>query len=132
VEQIVQTAVATLSPDSKVTWVPASWLLSQPNPELWGTLLFWTHGIGHIMRMSNERAVAKGLVTRPISETLQDALAWYRAQGPEKSGKLITGFERQPDGTWSQATSTWSDYLARERDVLTKWKAAAPAERMAP
>jgi 2'-hydroxyisoflavone reductase len=129
--QIVDTAIATLSPRSKVTWVPASWLLSQPNPELWGTLLFWSHGVGDIMRMSNERAVASGLVTRPIGDTLHDALAWYKGQAPEKRATLITGFKRQPDGTWAAATSPWSEYLAREREVLARWK-ATPARDAAP
>jgi 2'-hydroxyisoflavone reductase len=120
--RIVETAVATFSPRSRVSWVPASWLLSQKNPELWGTLLFWSHSVGDVMRMSNERAIANGLTTRSISQTLRGALAWYNNQAPDQKAELITGFKRQPDGTWAAAKSPWSEYLARERELLADFQ----------
>ena len=114
--QLTEAARATFAPREKVTWVPAKWLLSQRDPQLWGTLLFWSQGIGNIMRMSNERAIAQGLTTRPIAVTLKGALDAYRETS------LITGFRKNTDGTWSQNLSSWPDYLARERELLAQWR----------
>lgn len=116
---LVEAARATFAPASRITWVPAQWLLSQRDPERWGTLLFWSHAVGPIMRMSNERALAKGLTTRPIDITLRETLDWYRTQPHVEQESLITGFRRNADGTWSQNRSSWAEYLARERQILS-------------
>jgi 2'-hydroxyisoflavone reductase len=129
---IISVAVKTLSPTSKVTWVPTQWLLAQGHGERWGTLLFFSHGISEIMRMSNRRALEQGLTTRPIDVTLRDIVSWHRGQPPEQTSSLITGFQRQRDGTWTAATSTWSAYLAQEKEVLAAWhhKALRPSPRL--
>ena len=114
-------AVKTFSPSSRVTWVPSSWLLAQGRGEWWGTLLFFSHGVGNIMRMSNQRALASGLTTRPIETTLRDILDWYRSQTAEQTASLITGFRHQADGSWTSAKSTWTDYLTKEEQMLAKW-----------
>jgi 2'-hydroxyisoflavone reductase len=118
--QLVETARSTFAPREKVTWVPAKSLLSQPDPERWGTLLFWSHGIGDIMHMSNQRALAQGLTTRSTEATLRESLAWYRTQPAAQQGSLITGFRKKPDGTWGPSVSSWPDYLARERELLAQ------------
>lgn len=127
VAQLADAAARTFSAESKISWVPASWLMAQKDPELWGTLLFWSHSVGNIMRMSNERALASGLTTRPIGATLRDALTWYESQPPEQKSRLTTGFKKQPDGTWAAATALWSEYLAREKELLAAWHAAMGA-----
>jgi 2'-hydroxyisoflavone reductase len=119
---LVEAARSTFAPRAKVTWVPAPWLMSQTDPERWGTLLFWSHGVGQIMRMSNQRALAQGLTTRPIGITLRETLDWYRKQPPDQQASLITGFRRNADGTWSENRASWPDYLSRERELLTKWR----------
>lgn len=118
---IVSRAVTTLSPTSRVTWVPTPWFLEQGHAERWGTLLFFSHGIANIMRMSNDRAVASGLTTRPVDVTLRDILSWYHSLPAERTSSLITGFQRQSNGTWTAATSTWTAYLAHERELLAAW-----------
>ena len=115
---LVEAARSTFAPRAKVMWVPEKWLLSQSDPERWGTLLFWSRGVGPIMRMSNQRALSQGLTTRPIETTLRDTLAWHRKQPPDQQASLITGFRKNADGTWSQNQATWPDYLARERELL--------------
>jgi hypothetical protein len=107
-------------------------LLAQGHGERWGTLLFFSHGISEIMRMSNRRALEQGLTTRPIDVTLRDIVSWHRGQPPEQTSSLITGFQRQRDGTWTAATSTWSAYLAQEKEVLAAWhhKALRPSPRL--
>jgi nucleoside-diphosphate-sugar epimerase len=116
---LVEGARSAFAPRAKVRWVPQQWLLSQGDPERWGTLLFWSQGVGPIMRMSNQRALAQGLSTRPIGTTLRDTLDWYRKQPSAQQESLITGFRKKADGTWSQNTSSWVDYLARERELLS-------------
>jgi 2'-hydroxyisoflavone reductase len=123
VGQLVQTARDTFSPLSSVTWVPASWLLSRKDPYSWGTLLFWSQGIADIMRMSNERALKSGLTTRPLRSTMRDARTWHERQAPEDRLTLVTGFRRKEDGTFSPATSSWFDYLEREKQALADWRA---------
>jgi 2'-hydroxyisoflavone reductase len=122
-KRVVETAMATFSSRSRVSWVPADWLLAREKPELWGTLLFWTRSVGDIMRMSNERAVTHGLVTRPLSATLRDAAAWYGNLPSDQASTLTTGFMRRPDGTWAAATSRWDEYLMEEKKVLEAWRA---------
>lgn len=124
--QIVETARNTFAPGAKMTWVPASWLNRRKDPEMWGTLLFWAQGVGDIMRMSNGRAVASGLKTRPVSTTLKDTLEWYRTQPAERQTALVTGFKRKPDGSgWTASEARWPDYLAHERQALADWRASA-------
>lgn len=124
VGQIVEVARATFAPQSKVTWVPASWLAAHREPQLWGTVLFWQQGVGNIMRMSNERALQSGLAPRPLRETLNDALRWYEQQPAEQRTTLTTGFKKNADGSgWSRATLSWTDYLQREQETLATWHA---------
>jgi 2'-hydroxyisoflavone reductase len=121
--QLVEGARAALAPRGTATWVPAQWLLSQPDPERWGTLLFWSRSVGPIMHMSNQRALAQGLTTRPLAITLRETLDWYKAQPDATKASLITGFRRNADGSWSENRSSWSDYLAREQELIRTWRA---------
>ena len=123
VGQLLDTARRTFARDSAATWVPEPWLLAQNDPQMWGTLLFWSRSIGDLMRMSNARALASGLAARPLAVTLRDALAWYERQPADEQSRLVTGFKKQPDGTWAQATCSWSVYLAREKELLAAWRA---------
>jgi 2'-hydroxyisoflavone reductase len=118
---LVQTAQETFAPRSPLTWVPASWLLKQREPETWGSLLFWSRGVGPIMHMSNERALAGGLTTRPLSATLRDTLDWFRRLPAQEQSPLITGFRRREDGAFVPVTTTWTRYLGREREALAAW-----------
>jgi 2'-hydroxyisoflavone reductase len=118
---LVETARRTFAPGANVTWAPDAWLLSQNDPERWGTLLFFTRAIGNIMRMNNERALAAGLTTRPLESTLRDAVAGYEQLPKDQQSSLITGFKRNENGTFSPAMSTWQVYLQREKELLGAW-----------
>lgn len=124
VGQLVESARTTLAPRATITWTPAQWLLGQNDPERWGMLLFWSHNVGDIMRMSNARALRNGFTSRPLSVTLRETLDWYKQQPPDEQNSLITGFKRGPDGSWSPATTSWTAYLQREQELLQMWRAA--------
>jgi 2'-hydroxyisoflavone reductase len=126
--QLVDTARTMGRGESQATWAPASWLNARSDAYSWGTLLFWEQGIGNIMRMSNARALANGLTTRPLSLTLQDALKWYEQQDIEQRKMLTTGFKRKEDGSgWTSARASWDEYLQREKQALAEWREAQAA-----
>jgi 2'-hydroxyisoflavone reductase len=120
--QIVEAARDLAQARSSVTWVPSSWLHAQPDHETWSTLLFWSEGVGPIMRMSNQRALAAGLTTRPVSVTLADTLTWMKQLPANEQTSLIVGHKKQPDGNWTEVTMTWPAYLERERQTLARWR----------
>lgn len=66
---------------AEVRWVDEGTLL-KANVEPWSDLPLWiprdTEDFTHL-RVSNARAIARGLQTRPIAETVRDTLAWARA-----------------------------------------------------
>src|SRR5690606_7086441 len=123
--EVVDTARRVFAPKSSVTWVPASWLTGSEDPGMWGTVLFFEQGVGHIMRMSNARAIASGLRTRPLDATLRDALEWHRQLPEEQRSTLITGFRRKADGSFEPATSSWESYLEREKALIAAWRKRA-------
>lgn len=126
--RVIEAANSSAATPPMVTWVPSGWLATQSGPGNWGTLLFWEINEGHITRMSNDQAVARGLRYRPLSTTLADTLAWYKQQPADTRAVLNAGFERDPDtGEFSQALVQWPVYLAREKEVLAAWH-AEPAE----
>ena len=121
-DEVIETAALAASESTQVTWVPAEWLAAQTSPETWGTLLFWKANEGFLTRISNARAVAKGLTFRSIATTLADTLAWYKQQPRVSRSTLNTGFQRNPDtGDFVQVRMPWRDFLEREREALAAW-----------
>lgn len=76
--------------------------------EPWGDLPFWSPGpSGNFMLTSNRKAVADGLKTRPLAETVRDICSWLAA---EKKTTLKAGMT-----------------AAREAQLLQAWDATSPA-----
>ena len=110
------------SGSATATWVPQEWLAAQPGPNYWGTLLFWKLNEGNLTRIDSQRALANGLVIRPLLATLADTLKWYNQQPEEVRSKVNAGFQRDPNtGNFAKTLVTWSGYLQRERQVLAAW-----------
>ncbi len=121
---VVQAARSVVSSRSDVTWVPMSWLASQPGREAFNTLSFWEFNKGYLTRFSDVRAASQGLTARPVKVTLSDTLSWYRSQPVQD--EVNTGPRRKPDGSgFESGHMPWPDYLAREKTVLAAWKARA-------
>ena len=55
-------------------------------------------------RISIKKALAKGLMFRPLAETARDTLKWFKAQSPERQAKLKAGTTPE-----------------REKEVLAEW-----------
>lgn len=118
-DQIIDAAAQAAPTPPKVTWVSSEWLAKQNGQSMWGTLLFWKVNEGYLTRISNARALANGLVFRPLRVTLSDTLAWYKQQPAESRATLNTGFQMDPDtGDFIQVRTPWPAYLDREKEVL--------------
>ena len=124
VSDIVRAARSVVPSRSEVTWVPMSWLHTQPGREAFNTLSFWEFNKGYLTRFSDVRAASQGLIVRPVRVTLSDTLSWYRSQPAQD--EVNTGPRRKADGSgFESGHMLWPDYLAREKAVLAAWHARA-------
>jgi 2'-hydroxyisoflavone reductase len=88
--RFLESALAAAGTSGTLTWVPSDWLLKQQIPQmqlpLWFPypdrpapgLLEWSS-----FKLSNRKALQKGLSFRPLEETLGETLASLRATPPE-------------------------------------------------
>jgi hypothetical protein len=91
---------------------------------MWGLLRFFEVSIGNIMRMSNERALANGLTTRPLSVMLADTVQWHKQQATAVQAAVRAGYRKKKDGSgWEPMSMPWPAYLAREKETLAAWRA---------
>ncbi|HEX7237338.1 MAG TPA: NAD-dependent epimerase/dehydratase family protein [Gammaproteobacteria bacterium] len=123
-DEIIESAGTAAPEPARITWVPTQWLAARPNPETWGTVLFWETNEGVLTRISNARAVANGLTFRSPRTTLADTLAWYEREPEASKSTLNAGFRRDPNsGDFIQVRMPWPDFLTRERETLAAWHA---------
>ena len=91
-EMLVDIAGAIHS-DARITWVSTDFL-QQQNVEPWSDMPVWVPGRGDtagFARRSIGKALAAGLVFRPLSTTASETLAWFRSQPEERQAKLLAG-----------------------------------------
>jgi 2'-hydroxyisoflavone reductase len=101
--------VSATHSDARLTWVPAKFLDAE-KVEAWSDMPVWVPGDSDsagFARRSNAKAVAAGLVFRPLSETVTDTLEWFRQQTAERQAALKSGLSPE-----------------RERHVLADWHAS--------
>jgi len=128
-EQMLNTGRSAMSVSPTLTWAPSSWLAAQKDPQTWQKLLFWTSepgGFAGTMRMSIERALAKGFTTRPLAATMTDTLSWYRKQPADRQAGLLSIRKKKDDGTgWDVMTTPWPVYLELEKHMSSAWHASS-------
>jgi 2'-hydroxyisoflavone reductase len=110
-EMLVDIAGAIHS-DARITWVSTDFL-QQQNVEPWSDMPVWVPGQGDtagFARRSIRKALAAGLVFRPLSTTASETLAWFRSQPEERQAKLLAGVAPE-----------------REAALLAKWNDGAHA-----
>jgi 2'-hydroxyisoflavone reductase len=103
---------AAVGGGARVEWVPNAWL-ERNGAGGWEDFPVAVRADGDragFARVSSARAVARGLRFRSPGETARDALAWWRAQPPERRARERPGA---------------SD--AREAELLALWRAGAGA-----
>jgi 2'-hydroxyisoflavone reductase len=94
------------------TWADAGFLEKQ-NVQPWSDMPVWIPGEGEDRRagrVSNAKAVGRGLAFRPVEDTVRDTLAWWKAQPAERQAKLRAGVtaerEREVLALWHQQQAT--------------------------
>ena len=116
-EKMINSARSNAQRTSSVTWASMEWLGARRDKALWGTLLFWEINKGSLTRINNRKALADGLIIRPLGTTLADTLTWYKQQPGQN--ELVTGFRKRDDGPgFVEVHTPWSDYLDHERDAV--------------
>ena len=99
---------AVTTSDVKWTWVPVEFLQEQKVAP-WGDMPVWVPGTGAsagFARIDISKALAKGLTFRPLADTAEATLAWYRTQPAERQAALRAGIKPE-----------------REAEVLAAWHA---------
>ncbi len=94
--------------DASFTWVDADFL-EKHNVHGWSDLPVWIPpraGYEGFHRVNIQKAIAAGLTSRPLAETVRDTLAWYHAWPAEKPFPWRGGMKAE-----------------REREVLDAWHA---------
>lgn len=95
---------------STVTWVPADFLAAQ-KVSPWADMPAWLPPTGEYAgwgQRSTARAQVAGLRNRPLQQTIEDTLAWWRSLPDERKAKPKAGIAP-----------------AREAEVLAAWHAGA-------
>jgi 2'-hydroxyisoflavone reductase len=97
-----------------LVWVPVTWLQEQNVPPVWSNPLMWLTegGIPGLMRVRNDKAIARGLAFRALSVTAADSLSWYRSRPPDSD--LLLGLH---------GTGSIEDSMTLERELLSAWHA---------
>ena len=100
---------AVTTSDAQFVWVPADFLAAN-QVRAWSDMPVWVPPVGRtagFARVICQKAYAAGLTFRPLAETAQATLAWYRTRPAAEQEKARAGLA--PD---------------REATVLAAWKAS--------
>src|SRR5438094_6705409 len=81
---------SALNSNATFTWADAEFL-KQQKVEAWSDMPVWAGDELGLSRANISRALAKGLTFRPLADTARDALAWFKAQKPERQAKMRAG-----------------------------------------
>lgn len=96
----------TLKSDATFTWASAAFLEAQ-KVEPWSDMPVWVPPQGDstgFARISIQHALDKGLTFRPLSDTTEATMKWFRSQTAERQAKLKAGLSPE-----------------RETEVLAAW-----------
>ncbi len=76
---------ATVGSDARLVWMDEAQILDA-GVRPWSELPLWVPGAewAGLLRVDVTRALAAGLVLRPVEETARDTLAWSRLAGPQR------------------------------------------------
>jgi 2'-hydroxyisoflavone reductase len=114
--ELVETARAVSGPNATFTWVDESFLREHEVGE-WMELPLWIAETGdpawrRFLEVDVSRAVAAGLKTRPVADTVRDTLEWALRTG-DPGAPLASGIELGEAGLQPE----------REAELLTEWRA---------
>jgi 2'-hydroxyisoflavone reductase len=101
---------AVTTSDAKFTWVPADFL-SANQVRAWSDMPVWIPPVGRtagFAAVNCQKAYAAGLTFRPLADTAETTLAWYKSRPDEEQAKARAGLAPE-----------------KEKAVLAAWHAKA-------
>ena len=114
-EQMLETTRETLNPAARLVWASEKFLLDNEVAP-WSDMPVWLPSdVGGVLSVDISRALAEGLVLRPLSETVRDTYEWRKAATDPSAAPTATGAARPKAGIDE----------ARETELLARWRAAA-------
>lgn len=108
VRELLEACKQASQSNATFTWADTAFL-EQQKVQGWSDLPVWlpsTGETGGMGKVSNARAMARGLKFRPLVDTARDTLTWFQSLPPEKQEAL-----RKRGGLTPE----------REREVLAAW-----------
>jgi len=105
-KELLETCRNVAGSDAAFTWVDAEFL-AEHEVAPWSDMPVWVPPTGDEAGFATvrvDRALAEGLVFRPISETIRDTLAWWKHEPEERKSSLRAGLTAE-----------------REAEVLKLW-----------
>jgi nucleoside-diphosphate-sugar epimerase len=112
--EVLETCRTVAGSDAELVWIDDDFLVEREVGE-WMELPLWTAESGPYARIHDwdvSRAVAAGLPSRPIAETVADTLAWANARTDAPTGTTAMGGFRD----------TGID-REKERRIIAEWRA---------
>lgn len=92
--EVLETCREVAAGDAELVWVDEPFLVERQVGE-WMELPLWlaesSAEFANMQKADTSRAVAAGLVTRPIADTIRDTLTWAQARGTPGEGTLAMG-----------------------------------------
>ncbi len=110
---LLETCKASSGSDARFTWVDAAFL-EEKKVSAWSDLPCWVPPTGEDAggnKVSNAKAVGKGLTFRPLKDTCKDTLAWFRTLPAERQGKLKAGLTAERE---SAVLAAWHEAHAKK------------------
>jgi 2'-hydroxyisoflavone reductase len=110
---VLDACKAASGSDARFTWVDAGFLAAQKVEE-WSDLPVWTSPAGSDAgagRVSNARAVAKGLTFRPVKATAKDTLDWWKTLPEERTSRLKSGLSPEREAA---VLAAWHEAQAKK------------------
>lgn len=106
--ELLDASLDVTGAETELTWVPADFL-AENDVRAWRDLAVWADGDGPevgSLTWSPNKALAAGLRIRPVAETIEDTLAWFRSLPADRQASLRSGLsaERESEllGAWRE------------------------------
>ncbi|HEV8267668.1 MAG TPA: NAD-dependent epimerase/dehydratase family protein, partial [Thermoanaerobaculia bacterium] len=120
---LLSSCKAVAKSDAAFTWADADFLEAQ-KVSAWGDMPVWVPPVGDSMgfsRISNKRALDKGITFRSVDVTAKDTLDWWKAQPAERRAKMKAGISPEREAAVLKA---WHEKGGKDRAETGEKKAS--------
>jgi nucleoside-diphosphate-sugar epimerase len=106
--ELVYGCKAVSGGDAEFTWVPAEFCAKQ-GLQPWGHLPVWAPGAGEVAGINTvdcSKAIAAGMRTRPLADTVRDLYTWWDSQPDERRARVRAGMPREQE---QESLAAWHE-----------------------